>query len=130
MLTPGGGIRLTKNPKTGKWEEATDRSFKGVRYVSIPWRWLELCSRLPGKTLSVAALIWLQRDLKQTPTITLPSAALARCGVDRRTMYRGLLRLEALGLIAVSRRPGAKPIITIVDQEGTRLLDAKYWPRR
>jgi hypothetical protein len=42
----------------------------------------------------------------------LTNTAMAKMGIDRHAKYRALVKLEALGLIKVERRPGKSPLIT------------------
>ncbi len=39
---------------------------------------------------------------------------LSRLSVDRSSASRGLAALEAAGLVAVKRRPGRKPLVTLL----------------
>ena len=47
-------------------------------------------------------------------TIPLPNQTLAGMGVDRRTKYRALQRLERAGLIRVEHRGRRSPLVTLL----------------
>ena len=72
-------------------------------------------ARLPGKAFVIGIVIWYRIGLTRSPTITLSSTVLSRFGVDRHAKRRGLEALERASLIAVDRRSGKNPSITILE---------------
>jgi hypothetical protein len=58
--------------------------------------------------------LWLQKGLRRSDEVTLPTARLAELGLDRYAAARALACLEAAGLVAVSRCTGRKAIITLL----------------
>lgn len=117
------GRRLTWNQKTKAWQEVTSSkspNYRGIRYVAAPWSWFKIAAALPGKAGAVAILINLQKDLKQSSSITLPKALLSECKIDRWALYRALADLQKAGLITFVSKPGRKTVITIVDPERGR----------
>jgi DNA-binding MarR family transcriptional regulator len=84
----------------------------------IPLSWLAPASRLPGRALHVATAIWFLAGVGRTRTIRLQGGLLRQLGVNRHAAYRGLNALEEAGLVAVERRPGGNPKVTILDQSG------------
>lgn len=81
----------------------------------VPWGWIERAGTLPGKALYVGVALWHESGMKKTRTVTLPTGKLIRAGVHRCTIYRGLAQLESAGLVAVDRKPGRYPVVTILD---------------
>ncbi len=81
----------------------------------VPWPWLERAARLPGKALQVALALRYRAGIERAETITLSPGLLAGMGVDRFAKARALGALEVAGLIAVERRPGRSPTVTIID---------------
>jgi hypothetical protein len=93
-------------------------------YIHIPFSWFVAASRLPGKTAIVASLLYLQANLQRSDLWHndrkgLPTRLLEECGLDRHTLYRALHALEAAGLIQVHRKRGSKPVITIIELNGS-----------
>jgi hypothetical protein len=80
----------------------------------IPMVWLERAASLPGRALHVGIMLWYVAGLKKSGRFRFSLAACARLGFDRTTASRGLRALEMAGLVVVERRPGCKPIVTIL----------------
>ena len=81
----------------------------------IPLAWLSTAARLPGKTLNVAiALRWLHGMTKGEP-FKLTGKALDTLNVKRDAASASLTRLEKAGLIQVDRKPGQRPIVSILN---------------
>lgn len=98
-----------QNPKPG----ALRRFAKGELFLRgpIPWAWLQRAMVLPGRALHVALSLWLQAGILNGALVTVN---LSRLSVDRSAASRGLAALEAAGLVSVRRRPGRKPLVTIL----------------
>lgn len=114
------------NASTGQFQPHQSKE----RFVrSIPFDWLRRCNRLSGKTTTVALALWFLAGVKKSMTFRLTAEAVDLAGCSRGALYHGLKSLEAAGLIAIGRRVGARPIITIhkaplpVEQEGDITLD-------
>ena len=88
----------------------------GERFLMgpIPLNWLTIAANQPGKALNVGLAIWFWAGVKKTKTIRLSVADLADFGVKYDAAYRGLRWLEQAGLIGVDRRPGRKPVVTLL----------------
>ena len=85
------------------------------RYVrTIPFAWLRRANRLPGSAAAVASSLWFLAGVKKSMTFHLTAEAVDLAGCGRKSLYRGLAVLEQADLIGVQRRPGARPIITIL----------------
>ena len=74
----------------------------------IPWKWLSLASLEGGKCLAVGVCIWFLSGLKKSNQVKIPTSALEQMGVSRFSYYRAIRKLEAKGLVSVTRRLGAK----------------------
>ena len=85
--------------------------------VALPW--LEAAARLPGKSLHTGVALWYAIGISQVASIPLSNVYGNRFGVDRNAKYRALRSLEAAGLVAVQRKRGRSPLVTILDRHGT-----------
>jgi len=81
----------------------------------IPWAWLKVAANIPGKTLHVAMVLWLQARMKGTNCIQLQGGFLRDLGVSRKSVYRTLEAMESAGLIKCDRGLGRRPRITILE---------------
>ena len=80
----------------------------------VPLEWLGKAAALPGKTLNVAIALWWRHGMAKGKPFKLTQQALKYLHVERDAASSGLVRLERAGLIRVERRPGQRPIISIV----------------
>lgn len=70
---------------------------------------------LPGKALAVYLAIRFEVAVKNASTIPLGNRILAeRWGIHREAKRNALQALEQAGLIIVSRKPGASPLVTVL----------------
>ena len=68
---------------------------------------IEVCRRTKGRaTLIVAIYIYRRIHVCHSQTVTLPAAALAELGIDRRRKREALNQLQAAGLISAERIMG------------------------
>lgn len=81
----------------------------------IPLDWLSSAARLPGKSLHVGIALWFMGGMQKSRVVPLSNITSLRFGLDRNAKYRGLGWLEGAGLIAVERKLGRAPIITLND---------------
>ena len=124
--------RLSSNeaesPPPAKAPTAVPRHAKGEWFVKgpLPGLWLEAASQLPGKALHVGLAIWYLSGLRGSPTVALAGAARKKFGLGAEATSGGLKKLEAAGLISVTRRPGAAPRVTLMAamQDVRRCVDA------
>jgi len=79
----------------------------------VPWDWISMAAKLPGKALHVSIVLWFLAGVKNSRTIILSSTALKGIGVKRNAAYRGLAALEESGLVSVVRHRGRCPVVTI-----------------
>jgi hypothetical protein len=102
--------RYVFNAATGQYQrhQPVDRFVR-----TIPYDWLHRCNRLPGKTTTVALVLWFLAGVNRNMSFRLTREAVTLAGCSRGALYHGLKALEGAGLVAIQRRPGARPIITI-----------------
>lgn len=81
----------------------------------IPLDWLSKAARLPGKSLHVGIALWFMGGVQKSRTVPLSNITSLRFGLDRNAKYRALAWLEQAGLIAVERKLGCAPIVTLND---------------
>ena len=75
--------------------------------------WLSSAAQLSGKSLNVAlAVHWLAGMNGNRPT-KLTGKSLKLLNVSDDACSDGLRRLEAVGLIAVTRLPGRRPVVAV-----------------
>ena len=81
----------------------------------IPLDWLSRAAALPGRSLHVAIAVWFMAGLKKTSMVPVSNITSLQFGLDRNAKYRALEWLEHANLIAVERRAGRAPIVTILE---------------
>ncbi len=63
-------------------------------------------------------LLWLfliyEARLRNVTSVKVTNKAMVDWGIDRRTKYRALKRLEAVGLIRVERCGKSSPVVTLL----------------
>jgi hypothetical protein len=91
------------------------RHKKGERFLKgpIPWSWLMKAMSLGGSALAVGIAIWRLAGVKSDPTVLLVPSETQAIG-DRKTVYRGLGKLESAGLVRCSRHRGRSPTVTLL----------------
>jgi DNA-binding transcriptional ArsR family regulator len=109
-------VRLGARPKSGVIRRLP-RPKAGEKFLKgpIPLNWLSTAARLPGKSLHVAIAIWLEASLAKSATVRLSNMASLPFGLDRNAKYRALQWLEEAGLIAVERKLGRSPLVTVLE---------------
>jgi hypothetical protein len=86
-------------------------------YGPIPWAWWLPASRLPGRSLQVAAVCWLLAGWARSAGFELALDGWAEFGLSRFSASRGLDNLEGAGLVAAVRRSGRSPVVSVLDPE-------------
>ena len=84
----------------------------------IPLPWLKTAARLPGKSMHAGIALWYVAGLTRSRVVPLSNIAGQRFGLDRNAKYRALQWLEGAGLVAVERKLGRAPLVTILEPEG------------
>lgn len=102
---------------TSKQQQPPARALRWLR-GPIPIEWLCHAARLPGRSLHVAIAARCLCSSKQARHVELSNSASQPFGLDRNAKYRGLACLERAGLVAVRRKLGRSPIVTIGDTGG------------
>ncbi len=99
----------TKLPKPGAYEK--------FFFGNIPWDWISIAVKLPGKCFHVAICIWHLCCLNKGKATVKLSMKMLRdeFNVNRQTAYKALAMLEGKGLIIVDRCQGRNSIITVLD---------------
>ena len=98
-----------RNAITG--DEEVQQFLKGP----VPLLWLQAAARLPGRSLHVAMVLWHAARHSTSSSVNLSNALCQRFGLDRNAKYRALSLLEGAKLVAVERRRGRSPLVTILD---------------
>jgi hypothetical protein len=80
----------------------------------VPWPWLEIAARLPGKALAVALCLWREAGRQGRPVIKLCLRRVG-LGVSEQAARRALQALETAGLVTVERPPGRGLVVTLLD---------------
>ena len=95
------------------------RPRKGEYFLKgpVPLPWLETAARLPGKSLHAGIALWYAAGLMRSASVPLSNISGVRFGLDRNAKYRALGWLESAGLIAVERKLGRAPVVTILHPE-------------
>jgi len=81
----------------------------------IPLEWLAVAAKLPGKTINVALALWWRHGMAKGKPFKLTQMALKAMNVERDAERAGLARLEQAGLIRVERKPGQRPIVSMLN---------------
>lgn len=81
----------------------------------IPWKWIQVAARLPGKALAVGLVIWHLVGLCRSETVHLQPSKIRSLGLSRRQARRGLRNLKQAGLITIHSRPGCAHDVTVLD---------------
>ncbi len=81
----------------------------------VPLFWLMAAAQLPGKALAVGIALWFRCGLERSNQVRLPTTLLNLFGIDRHAKARALDSLEKASLIAVERRKGKNPIVTLLE---------------
>lgn len=108
----------TKSTERGKGRPATRTHVRREGLFvrgPVPWTWMAAAARLPGRALHVAMALRLLAGMRQGGPVSLSGARLRELGVGRHAGYRALCSLEQAGLVAVVRRRGRQPVVTICE---------------
>ena len=93
----------------------------------VPFSWVALASRLPGSCLIVALAARYLRS-RYTRKASWSVAEIGwRAGLEERSARRTLQILSEAGLIALTRKPGRKPTLAILELAGVGDPGASAW---
>lgn len=106
--------RYRFNRDSGRLEAGhkSNRFIKGP----IPLSWVQAANALPGKAGAVGLALWFLKGVKRSSTFALTAEIQSLAGCGRQAESRALGVLHDAGLIALHRRPGARPIVTICSE--------------
>jgi hypothetical protein len=79
----------------------------------VPWEWIEVAARLPGKALAAGLVIWKEAGCRNRRTVTVSLSVLIRLGMSRNTARRAMQSLEKAGLVTIHRAPGRGLFVTL-----------------
>ena len=85
----------------------------------IPLDWLSAAARLPGRSLHAGIALWYAAGVTRSLSVPLSNISGVRFGLDRNAKHRALAWLEGAGLIAVERKLGRAPLITILTPDSS-----------
>jgi hypothetical protein len=80
----------------------------------IPMAWIAAADK--AGALMVGMCLWYLAGLNKSDTFKASNAALAPWGINRERKARGLRKLADASLIALTGRPNASPIVTMLDR--------------
>ena len=80
----------------------------------IPLDWISAAAKLPGKTINVGMALWWLHGMSKGKPFKITSKALAFFHVSNDAAYDALARLEQAGLAKLLRRPGRRPVVTVL----------------
>ena len=108
--------KLWTSPETPSAARATPAKVRKRRehFVRVPWTWVEKLVSASGKTWQMAVWLLYFHWKGGGAPIKLANGMLRYDGVSRRTKWRALAELEALGLVAVERRPKRSPVVRVL----------------
>jgi hypothetical protein len=85
------------------------------RYVHLDFDWFQRALSISPSAASVAVWLAYRRAVNKNYTFRFNYGALTReTGISRWTVARALQALQTAGLIQLTRRPGAYPIVAIL----------------
>ncbi len=91
------------------------RHKRGEQFLWGPLAWFAAAGKLPGRALHVGLMLWWLAGIKKNRTIKWEPTAAEPWGLNRWAVHRGLTALERARLVAVDRRNGRCPVVTIND---------------
>src|SRR5262245_40184815 len=91
-------LRLTETAPSRPARPPRHRPGEWFLRGPVPWSWLELAARLPGKALALSLCLWREagRRRRRTVKLCLPRVGL---GVNEHAARRALRELERAGLV-------------------------------
>ena len=106
-----GKMRISmRNAITG--DEEVQQFLKGP----VPLHWLQAAARLPGRSLHVGMVLWYVAGHSGSVSVHLSNTLCLRFGFDRNAKYRALRSLMDARLVAIKRKRGHSPQVTILDR--------------
>jgi hypothetical protein len=110
-------------PKPATEGEPKRQRKKGGYYVPAkPQAWVLRVGGLSAAALVVADRLWQLRGLKKTNVVRLSVPGPWKAVLPRWKVQRGLVALERAGLVTVESKQGARPLVTLLIDEGGKPL--------
>lgn len=107
--------------RNGSARPRLPRPGKGELYLGgpIPMEWIERATPLRGRAWHLACALWFDalcaRGKTKSAVVQPSRRTLRRFGIcAASTYYRALDALEIAGLVHVEKRPGRRPLVTIL----------------
>jgi hypothetical protein len=89
------------------------------RFISpLPLKWAQAASRLSGRCVQVALVIWYHWRLGRRVTVALTHAKLEAFGISPKRLRESLDRLEAAGLVSVTYSGKRSPRVIVHEKGG------------
>ncbi|MBM4049423.1 MAG: hypothetical protein FJ279_30375 [Planctomycetes bacterium] len=114
--------RLTWDREAGRFSKpATSTVVDPYLRGPIPLSWIERAARLPGQALAVGMALWHLAGLRSAQQhLSLSTERLAAFGVSRYAKDRALRNLSTAGLVAVDRKKGRSPRVSLITRSKSR----------
>ncbi len=105
------------------------RPGEGEPFIRGPIRfsWVALASQLPGSCLIVAMAARFLRSRYPRKSSWSVAEIGWRAGLEERSARQSLQALSEAGLISLSRKPGCKPALAILELEGPETHEPALW---
>jgi hypothetical protein len=125
-IDPFDPAQLRWTPPKGKGKHRAEkkaarklpRPERGEAYLTgpIPMTWIQVATRLSGRTWQVACALWFVgiRSKAKSATVTLTEKTRCRFNLSRNAVKRGLKQLADACLVIVERQTGRRSILTIL----------------
>jgi hypothetical protein len=86
---------------------------KGRRFTKVPDMWYVRLAEIRAGGCTYRVALYLLREARWSPLVTLSSSALRKLGVGRKGKRSALRQLRVSGLAAVEERPNKNPVIKV-----------------
>ena len=83
------------------------------RFTKVPDMWYVRLAEIRAQGCTYRVALYLLREARWSPFVTLSSAALRKLGVGRDGKRSALRQLRESGLIAVEERPNKNPVVKV-----------------
>src|SRR5688572_17273799 len=83
-------------PPPPRARKAPPRHKPGARFLKgpVPWVWLRVALRLPGRALHLGIVLWLEVGLTRSRTVKVNLSRMEDIGITRQGARRAVLSLE------------------------------------
>ena len=84
------------------------------RFTQVPDMWFVRLAEIRAAGCTYRVALYLLREARWSPFVTLSSAALRKLNVGRVGKRTALRKLEKAGLIVVEERPNKNPVVKVL----------------